>query len=220
MPYYRRKNESNPNVGRFTSPVPTRGSTGTRRRSTGLTRRFPRASNTYPMSARSPQGRILGTIIVNHQGTNASPKNSGATKGQIMSLTNLAGQQTTASMTSFPNTTASNMIVTPGGSANDTEKILLTQKIIRDTYKQCLAQAASSGKYLTSVQRQSLLTAISTEAVLQQQPGQQDSPPVSGLPQSPNPSMTTDELVSLLRQKLSISASGSPPTIPSSAINI
>ena len=87
---------------------------------------------------------------------------------------------------------------------------LVQQQLIRDTYKQCLAQQAQSGKYLTSLQRQSLRTAIMTEAGVQQQPGPQGSPS-PGLPNSNSPSMTTEELAYLLRLKASITGSKSSP---------
>lgn len=103
---------------------------------------------------------------------------------------------------------------TTGGTPN-----LEQQKLIRETYKKCLESAALSGKFMTSVQRQSLLTAISTEVGLQPPPGLQASSPTAGLPNSPNQSMTTDELASLLRLKALISGSGSPPSLPSSAIS-
>lgn len=91
------------------------------------------------------------------------------------------------------------------------------QQVVREAYKLCLANAAQSGKCLTSLQRQSLRTAISMEAQLQPPSGPTASSQQSGSPPSQSPSMTTEELVSLLQQRLSISASALPPKFPSPA---
>jgi len=94
------------------------------------------------------------------------------------------------------------------------------QKLIRETYKQCLDKQASQGRFLTSQQRQSLLQVVSTEVAAQQPNGSQGSSSQSGLPQSANPSLTMAELVNQLQQRLSISDSRSSPSLPSSAIPI
>lgn len=94
------------------------------------------------------------------------------------------------------------------------------QALVRETYRKCLEHAAQSGKFMTKPLRQSLQTAIMTEVALQQQSGQQASPQPSGSPTSPNQSMTTAELVSLLQQRLSISGSSLPHSLPQPATNI
>lgn len=104
-------------------------------------------------------------------------------------------------------------------SADQISKNSEMQKLIRETYKRCLVQAAQSGKFMTSLQRQSLLQAVTTEAGLQQQPGLQGSTPAAGLQQSPSPSMTTEELAYLLQLKASISGLKSPQQTPSQVIN-
>lgn len=98
------------------------------------------------------------------------------------------------------------------------------QKAIRETYRQCLASAAQSGKFMTSLQRQQLLQQVSMEAALQAPNGSQGSSMVlpmqaPGLPSSQNQQLTMDELVFQLRSKLSTGESKSSPKIPSSAIS-
>lgn len=88
---------------------------------------------------------------------------------------------------------------------------LMRQKIIRATYKQCLENAAQSGKSLTSAQRRSLRTAISTEAELQPPHGRPASPDQTGSVPYLSRTMIMDELASQLRSKLSTSVSASPP---------
>lgn len=143
-------------------------------------------------------------------------------------LTQTTGRQVNGQTGLIQSTTTG---VTPAGSStmvNGSGMISLNleqQQLVRATYKQCLEQQALSGKFMTSAQRQSLLTAISMEAAAQPPPGQQVSLPQqeqaqvpSGLPSSPNQSTTTAELAKLLRAKLSILESGSLPPLPSSVI--
>ena len=92
------------------------------------------------------------------------------------------------------------------------------QALIRETYKKCLAQKASSGSIMTKDQRQSLLTAITTEAEVQAPLGTQVSNQDNGLQTSSSQTMTLDELVKVLQSRLSISGSTSPPSFQSSAI--
>lgn len=118
----------------------------------------------------------------------------------------------------FPTSSQQLVQPIPGTQGINSPVSIEQQNLIRSTYKKCLEQAASSGKFLTSAQRQSLQMAISTEAALQQ-PGGPVVQPSSGSALLASQSLTTAELVSLLRQKASISESGSRPNLPSSAIN-
>lgn len=146
----------------------------------------------------------------------SSPSSTVATNGQRTNLPSITVYHTSSPSRSTRSVSATS---TSTPSVSENNNLNFAQKsLIRDVYRQCLAHAATSGKYMTSPQRQSLQTAIMTEVALQPPPGPPVSQP-SGSPVYPNPPLTTAELASLLQQSLSTSVSKSPPAIQSQGTN-